>query len=75
MMMPVAPYDAMRITESLLEGAVTTGSAPKSAGRTTPATSPTSSDTLIARGSLLSRAWRIPARLVMRPKVAARATC
>ena len=75
MMMPIAAYDVMRVSESHFDGAITTGIVPESAGRTTPATSPTSSDILTARGNLLSRAWRLPARLAMRPKVAACSTC
>jgi|SRR5215216_1298281 len=73
--MMIAPYEVKRLIESAIEGAITTRVVPGSDGRTTPATSPSSSDDQDTRGNLLSRAWRFPAKLATRPKAAACATC
>jgi hypothetical protein len=67
--------DMSTVMREHLKGVITTGIAPGSDGRTTPATSPSSSDDPPTRGNLLSRVWRFPARLSARPKAAAGGTC
>lgn len=70
MFISIAPYEVLRVTEHAIDGAMTTGIVPESARRTTPATSSTPTDPPAARGNLLARAWRFPARATTRPKVA-----
>jgi hypothetical protein len=69
--MLVAPYEVLRVTEQVIDGAMTTGIVPESASRTTPATSSTPTDTPDTRGNLLARARRFPASPTARPKAAA----
>ena len=68
-------FDMTKRMQTQLDGAVTTGIVPGSDGRTTPAALPSSSDDRDSCGSLLARAWRLPARFATRPEAAPRGTC
>jgi hypothetical protein len=68
-MMPVAPYESMRVTESEIAGAITPG--PE--GRTMDA-SFAPAGALASRGTLFARAWRF-ASGAARPRADSRTTC
>jgi hypothetical protein len=64
-----ALVSTMRTMDEQLRGAITTGITPEPDGRTMPATSSDTAGALHSRGSFLTRALRLPARIGARPKV------
>jgi hypothetical protein len=72
MMMPIAPFESLRATESAIDGALTTGIATEPDVRTM-TSSLASART--PRGSLFARVWRFAAGPAAHPEAPSRATC
>ncbi|MEA2598446.1 MAG: hypothetical protein QOF01_4915 [Thermomicrobiales bacterium] len=70
----LALVDGMNRVRDKVDGAITTGITPEPDGRTAPATPPSATDAS-SHSNLLSRAWRLAARPVARPKAANCPTC